>query len=279
LANYHETPDLSDSQDDLTPFDPDDIEVIPDDGHPDSFEDPDALAADEEMSDEPEGDEEDEDEQEALSDDDEDDDESDDDEPADAETKRKAAEYDQLQNRLQYEAQQRRNSEYWEGIESQAEDAFASQYDQIFVDAQGSLDPDAYIRQEIPKWTSAVTRWVKEFEASKRQAVAKAQERAAIPVYAAKIATYYKLSTAQAQELLEYDSRMMDREAQKMKRYNDQIARLKANNTQATRGKKKAELAGNPVRSGGSGRAAPIKVRAGSDNHLLALFAAAKAGR
>jgi hypothetical protein len=271
---------LSDPTSDQTPIDyVNDVEVIPDDGHPDALDDEPTSPTDEEMSGELETEDEDDDDEDSLDDEDEDADESDDDEDDDDEIRQKAAQYDQLQRKLEYEAQQRRNQQYWDGIESQAEEAFAAQYDQIFIDSQNYVDPQAYERQKIDEWTRSVTHWVKQFEASKNVARAKAQERAAIPVYAARIATHYGLSVDQANELLEYAPQQMDREAQKMARYNAQIARLRKQAKQTQRGNARVGMAGNPVSTGGSGRSAPVKVRAGSQNHLLSIFAAAKQGR
>jgi hypothetical protein len=269
-------------ENDQTPIDfENDVEVIADDGVPDHVDELYAPANDEEMSGGPDEEDDDDEDDEASLDDESEDDESeiDEGEAEKLELRRKVAEYDQLQQRLNYNAQQQRNKAYWDGIERQAEEAFAAKYDQIDIDATDYHDPEAYKRQKRGELQNEMKVWYREFNASQTQARAKAQERAAIPVYAAKLATHYGLSVEQAHELLEYDPSRMDYEAQKLARHNAQITRLKKRNQQTQRGNARVGMAQNPVSSGGSGRAAPIRVKAGSDNHLLAIFGAAKHAR
>ncbi len=224
-----------------------------------------------------------EDDEDALQDDDEDadaDDDEDEDPEEDLDTLRQqAAEYNQLQRRLEYQAQQQRNQEYWGGIEAQADAAFDAKYAFIQREKHQRLDGDTYETEALATLNGEIKQWYREFYASQNDARARAQEKAAIPVYAARVATHFGLSAEQANDLLEYQPQQMVREAQKVARHNEQLRKYQKNQTQNTRSNAQQKLAGNPVRSGGSGRGAPTKVRAGSMNHLAAIFAAAKQGR
>jgi hypothetical protein len=269
---------LSDPSPDQTPIDFDAIEVVPDDGTPEFDDETYASVADEEMSDEPDEESADEDGEESLDDEDDDEGGADDASEELLELRRKNAEYNELQRRLDYQAQQQRNAEYWNGIESQAEAAFEAKMAQIKTDMHRYVDPEGYFEQKTGELTREIKHWYKQFEGSKNQARAKAQEQAAIPVYAARVAMHYGLSESQAHELLEYDPRRMDYEAQIRARHNAQVAKLRKNSQQTQRATARGPLAANPVGTGNSGRGAPTKVRAGSMNHLHAILAAAQAG-
>lgn len=273
---------MSDPAADQTPIDIDDIEIVPDDGSPELADEAFAIPTDETMAAEPDDDSEDEDDDALLEDDEEDDDESEPDVALEdeelLELRRKNAEYQELQRRLEYQTQQQKNQEYWAGIEGEAEAAFEAKYAKIQQDKQGYIDPEVYELQKLGELNAEIKHWYKSFYASQNQAKAKAQERAAIPVYAARVATHYGLTTAQAHELLEYTPQQMDREAQKLARHNAQLSKYRKQLKQQQRGDARQGLARNPVGTGNSGRSAPVKVRAGSQNHLLALFAAAQRG-
>lgn len=270
---------MSDPTTDQTPIDIDAIEIISEGESADTDDDSTASPADEEMSGEPDEDDEDDDDDASLEDDDEtQESETDADDEDDLQTRRKADAYDELQRRLAYQQQQQKNQQYWDGIESQAANAFQAKYDQIFTDAQNYVDPDGYVRTKVAEWTREVTGWVKDFESSKNVARARAQEQSSIPVYAAKLATHYKLSIEQAHELLEYHPQQMDKEAQRRAQSNAREASLKKKARQTQRADARNPLAKNPL-STGSGKSGPIRVKAGSDNHLLALFAAAQQGK
>lgn len=223
--------------------------------------------ADEEMSGEDE-DESDEDSEEL--DDDEDEDADDDDEPDRPLTKREADLQRQLQQ-FEQQQQQAKNKAYWEDIEGQASDYFEWKADQIDEEKHKYLDPDAYAREQNRILKNDIRTWYKDFFASIDQARQKQNLERMRPVYIARLATHYELTTQQAQELSEYPDNLVQREAQKMYQRNQERARNTNTKTQKKRSTAKTELLGK-VPPSGSGRAPATRLKAGSDAHLKKLL-------
>jgi hypothetical protein len=192
-----------------------------------------------------------------------------------AELRARVAEYEAQVRRAEYEKQQQNNQQYWAGIQGQAEQAFAWEFDQIFVQKDNQVDPDLYVRTETAKLQRRVADWFQRFHASQNEARRQQYERAAIPTYAARLATNYDLSVEQAQELLDYAPERMDYEAQKMARYNAREAAYRKKLQQSRRADGQANLLRKGSGTTGSGRAPVKRVKRGSDEHLTTLLAAA----
>ena len=218
----------------------------------------------------------DEDEEPALEDDDEaDDDEEDEDDedPRDA----RIAELEERIRREEYERQQANNQAYWAGIEQQAVEAFEWEEAQIWANKDNYVDPDAFVRQEMRRLKGRIQDWYSQFYASQNESRRQQYERAAVPTYAARVATHFNLSEQQAKDLLDYTPQDMVREARKMARYNQQIAALKKTSTQKKRKQaQEAFVAEKGVTTGG-GRAPARKIKAGSMDHLIDIFQQASA--
>jgi hypothetical protein len=231
------------------------------------------------VSGEPDGDESDDDEDPALADDDEDED-SEGDEDELARLRRENAEHQERQRRLEYESQQRRNQEYWDGIEQQALNAFAWEEAQVYEQAEGYVDPEGYKREKLRDLNIRMIAWFKAFGDSKNEARRQQYERAAVPGYAAKIAAYFGLDEEQEVDLLDYPVERMKREAEKMSRYNAKLAAKTKQAQQTTRASARDAKfgSGRGVQTGVAGNTPVKRVKAGSDNHLKAIFAQAARG-
>jgi hypothetical protein len=192
-----------------------------------------------------------------------------------AELRARVAEYEAQVRRAEYERQQQNNQAYWNGIQGQAETAFAWEFDQIFVQKDTQVDPDLYVRTETAKLQRRVADWFQRFHASQNEARRQQYERAAIPTYAARLATNYDLSVEQAQELLDYAPERMDYEAQKLARYNAREAAYRKKLQQSRRLDAQDNLMRTGSNTTGGGRAPVKRVKRGSDDHLTALLAAA----
>lgn len=229
--------------------------------------------ADEEMSGALE-EESDDDEESSLDDDDEDELDAEtleDDDPRAA----RLAELEAQVRRTEYERQQAANQDYWTGIEKQAQDAFAWEEAQIWANKDNYVDPDAFVRQEFGRLQARTTDWYNRFYASQNESRRQQYEKAAIPTYAARVATHYDLSPRQAKSLLDYRPDDMQREATKMARHNAEKKALKAKLTQSSRKNAQTALMGKNVNSGSTGRTPAGGAKRGSDAHLKQLFASA----
>lgn len=232
-------------------------------------EDSEASDADEEMSGEPEEDFVDEGTPE-LEDDEEDDDASAEDTET-AELKRKVAEYEAQVRRADYERQQAQNQNYWDGIENQAVEYFDYELAKARQEKNNYVDPDLYFETRLAELTAQERDWRRKFEGSKREAARQQYERAAVPTYAARVATHFDLTPAQAEDLLDYDPQVMVREAEKMARYNAEIKKLRAKTTQASRKTKQDALVKTGAVSG-DGRGPAQRIKRGSPQHLVKLW-------
>ena len=253
---------------------PDDISPLSDEPVAPDFElyddDSEASDADEEMSGEPD-DEFVEDSPEALEDDEEDDDDDSAEDDETAELKRKIAEYEAQVRRAEYERQQAQNAQYWDNIEAQAEEYFNYELAKAKQEKHNYVDPDLYFEARLAELTTQERDWRRKFEGSKREAARQQYERAAVPTYAARVATHYDLTPQQAEDLLDYDPQIMVREAEKMARYNAQIKKLRGERTQKTRKDKQDALIKTGTVSA-DGRGPAQRIKRGSDEHLMKLW-------
>ncbi len=258
--------------DDSLPFDDPDFELeVVDD------ESLDADDADEEMSGAPESDEPSDDPDEAPGDDSEDADDSD---TESAELRRQLTELQARERRMAYEEQQRRNQAYWVDIETQAEQYFAWKKEQIYQAATDYVDPDLFVRTKRDELDYERAQWFRDFFASQNEARRQQYERAAVPAYAARVATHYQLSDEQERELLDYPPDRMPKEAEKMARYNAREASLRTQSQQAQRKRTRdGRFATGAPTTGGSGRGSIVKVKRGSDEQLFGILAKAAHGR
>ena len=232
--------------------------------------DDDDLDADEEMSGElvdvdPDDDES------TLDDDDEDTDPDEEDEEELSPVSRQEYEQWQAEKRqLEYEQEQARYRAHWQNLINEAEYAFSWEEAEIEARQHDYVDPDAYSRAALKDLYARKASWYQRFYASIEQAKSTHREQALIPVYAARVATHYGLTAAQAKDLLNYPHDAMVREAKKHALHNKQIERLKKGKQQASRTAARTKVSGS-VPVAGSGR--PAKgIKAGSDAHLKKLL-------
>lgn len=235
-----------------------------------------ASDADEEMSGEPEDGYVD-DSSDALEDDEEDDESSAEDTET-AELRRKVAEYETNMRRVEYERQQAQNAQYWDNIEGQAVDYFEYEYAKASREKDNYIDPDLFLAGRTEELRKQERDWFRRFEGSKREASRQQYERAAVPTYAARVATHFDLTAQQAEDLLDYDPQVMVREAEKMARYNVQIKKLKGSQTQTSRKSKQDALVAKGTVSA-DGRGPAQRIKRGSPDHLMKLLQAGGALR
>jgi hypothetical protein len=200
-------------------------------------------------------------------------DEDDSDEPGDdekAELLARVAEYEAQMRRAEYENQQARNKAEWDRIESEARNYFTWAEQQAWAEKDNYVDPDLYLRQELGKIQAQQRNWFQQFYNSQNEARRQQYERAAVPTYAARVATHFDLTAEQAETLLDYDPQHMVREAQKLHRHNAEIARLRGARTQKKRKTGQDTLVKKGAVSG-EGRGPVTRIKRGSDDHLAAL--------
>lgn len=240
----------------------------------DALDPTEASEPDEEMSAEPEDDESDDLGDGALADvDDDESDEDDDDEDEVSELRRRNTELEERLRQHDYEQQQSANQAYWDKLEHQARSAFEYEERQIWANKDNYVDPDAYLQTELTKLQGRVTDWFRRFYASQNEARAQQYERATIPAYAARIATQYGLSNADAEELLEYPVEQMPKIAKLLARASEKKAARRKQRQQTQRATARETDPRLKTPAPGGGRSTNKGIKAGSLAHLQEIFA------
>jgi hypothetical protein len=122
--------------------------------------------------------------------------------------------------KAQFDAQ-RKEAEavaYWDDRLNKANAAFAAREAVIYQNAEQSLNPVAYLRDEIGKLNNEANAWYGQYRDNREQALWQFAHAQAIPQHAARVADHYKLPQDAVNELLDYPPDQMEREAQKMRR-------------------------------------------------------------
>lgn len=164
---------------------------------------------------------------------------------------------DELQVRL---AQQQADA-YWEDRWYEIEDRYQEALTRIEADAQKQYDPQGYYKTERDKLEAARTAAINDFWRRREQTYAQFQARQRIPDYAAEVGRYWRL-TSEEIDLLPHiakDPNDFNRVAQLFYQQRQRAAKQT--------GRRLSGLPGT-----GAGRAQTVKVKAGTDQHLLAIL-------
>jgi hypothetical protein len=128
---------------------------------------------------------------------------------------------DELERQWAQQEAQRKEAEavaYWDDRLQKANQAFAAREAVIYQNAEQSLNPVAYLRDEIGKLNNEANAWYGQYRDNREQALWQFAHAQAIPQHAARVADHYKLPQDAVNELLDYPPDQMEREAQKMRR-------------------------------------------------------------
>lgn len=130
---------------------------------------------------------------------------------------KKADEYERF---LAQQEQKRRESEataWWDNRLEEANRFFKAEEQAIYDNADSSLNPVAYIREEITKLNRKAMSWYGEYRDNRERALWDFANQQNLPNLAAQVVEHYKLPKEAVRELLEYAPEQMEREAQKMR--------------------------------------------------------------
>ena len=197
------------------------------------------------------------------------------DEPTDQEwlieRARLADEYEQRWARMEAERVEREATARWDQRLEQANAEFARREDVIYQNAENSLNPTAYLREELTKLQNEAMSWYAAYRDSREQALRQFNDAREIPLYAARVVEHYKLPKEAINELLDYPADLMEREAQRMRR--DLIKERKAQKhiDQLKRKAAARAIAAQSVAPGTGRGGSGDSVQAGSDDHYFAI--------
>lgn len=148
-----------------------------------------------------------------------------DDEGADGDDERdwlieRAKKADEYERFLHAQEQKRREDEataWWDNRLADANKHFSARERVIYENAENSLNPVAYLREEMTKLNREANAWYGEYRDNRERALWDFANQQQLPNLAARVVEHYKLPKEAAQELLEYAPEQMEREAQKMR--------------------------------------------------------------
>lgn len=210
------------------------------------------------------------------SDADEGDDGGDGDEPDDRdwliERARKADEYEAYLQRIREGAEEQRVTRDLDQRLAALNAEFAGREDDIYAQAEQSLNPVAFVREEMRKLSAEADRRYQAYEAEREQALAKYEMARTIPQLAARIVQHYKLPDDAITEILDYPPEYMEREAQKLRARLIKERKQQQEIDQLKRSAARRKAAATPLTTGGGrgagGDGAPAP---GSDEHYGAI--------
>lgn len=130
---------------------------------------------------------------------------------------KKADEYERF---LAQQERERRESEavaWWDKRLAEANSFFKAEEQAIYDNADSSLNPVGYLREELTKLNRKAMAWYGEYRDNRERALWDFANQQQLPNLAARVVEHYKLPKEAVKELLEYAPEQMEREAQKMR--------------------------------------------------------------
>ena len=184
----------------------------------------------------------------------------------------KADEYERYLESIRANAAEQKVTREWDDALATKNAEFSQREDAIFAQANESLNPVAYLREEMRKLNAEANGWYERYQQGRDQALSRFQLAREIPQFAARVVEHFKLPEDAINEILEYAPEQMEREAQKMRarlikerkqaKQIDQLKRKAANRA----------VGANPLSTGGGrGSAGNGDIALGSDQHYHAI--------
>lgn len=170
----------------------------------------------------------------------------------------KADEYERELARIKAQDAEARAVAYWDQRLDKANIEFQRRRDVIFENAEQSLNPVGYLRQEMPKLENEANSWYAAYRDEREQALWQFAHAQAIPNHAARVVEHYKLPKEAINDLLEYAPELMEREAQKMRARLIKERKQAKQIDQLRRKASRLDIEANPLTTG-TGRAASGK--------------------
>lgn len=177
-----------------------------------------------------------------------------------------AAEYEQQWAEYQRVQQQQAAEAYWQNAQQQAESWFQQREAAIYQEAQDAIAPVAYVQQQMGMLNQQRVQWFQHFHAQREQSLWQFAMQQALPNYAAEVAEHFHLSRDRIAELLTYPPDLIPREAERMARERDELARKERKRRQDSAKRKKAQLAREATFPGG-GQGGRTDFELGSEDH------------
>lgn len=185
---------------------------------------------------------------------------------------RKADEYEAYLQRIREGAEEQRATRDLDARLAALNAEFAGREEDIYAQAKESLNPVAFIREEMRKLSAEADRRYQAYEAEREQALAKYEMARTIPQLAARIVQHYKLPDDAITEILDYPPEYMEREAQKLRARLIKERKQQQEIDQLKRSAARRKAAATPLTTGGGrgagGDGAPAP---GSDEHYGAI--------
>lgn len=173
-----------------------------------------------------------------------------------------------LTQRAQAEAQAEAER-YWNTYESELDSWMSKASQVIYQNAQNAYDQSAYIAREMEKVQKQYAEGQRQLRTAREQAIWGAVQQQQIPTVAGQIAQKYGLPQEAANDLMHLPPGLMEKEAQRLSKVYETIQQLYQENDQLKRSKAAQAVGGMTP---GGGRAAGGRIKAGSRQHLLALW-------
>ncbi len=178
----------------------------------------------------------------------------------------------ELQQVLEQAEQQRAQAEaeaYWNAYEKDLNEWFQSASKVVYGNSQNAFDQSAYIQNEMGKLQAQYAHGQKQLREAREGAILSEIQRQQYPKYVAQVAQSYGLPPEAMNDLLHLPKGTMEKEASRLAAVYHTIQGLYRENDQLKRSRAAQAVGG--VAPGG-GRAAGGRIKAGSRDHLLALW-------
>jgi hypothetical protein len=185
---------------------------------------------------------------------------------------RKADEYETYLQRIREGAEEQRTTREFDHRLAALNAEFAGRENDIYAQAEQSLNPVAYVREEMRKLSAEADRRFAAYEAEREQALSRYEMARAIPQIAARIVQHYKLPDEAINEILDYPPEYMEREAQKLRARLIRERKAQQEIDQLKRSAARRKTAATPLTTGGGrGASGDGALAAGSDEHYAAI--------
>jgi len=125
--------------------------------------------------------------------------------------------YERQLAQMQAKRQEEEATGHWNNRLEAANREFARREAVIYQNAENSLSPVAYLREEMTKLNNEANSWYASYRDEREQALWRYQHQREIPVFAARVVEHYKLPKESVEELLEYPMELMEREGQRIR--------------------------------------------------------------
>ena len=185
---------------------------------------------------------------------------------------RRADELERLFGAQEASQRQQAAEKFWNDKLDQANNWFAGLEATAWANAEQSLNPTAYLREELTKIRNQANDWYATYRDSREQALWEFTQAQELPRYAARVVEHYKLPKEAVSELLEYHPDQIEREAQKMRsrlikerKRQKELDQLKRSDWRRTNGQPLGTGTGRGAATGGG------DVTPGSDEHYFAI--------